>query len=203
MARIENVDYKTMPSQANEMRGEAKLLNKELNLAYEGIKGMHEVWYGKRYNELVDGFNDMIPALNDLLTLVVNEIPYTLETIANNYAQVDCGRKVVTPNNDAPQKIRTLEKRQDNGLRFLSADVNSVKQKVSTNFSHAKELMDKIETIYSKVTWKSDASEQFRTKFKTLKNQIVASFEKINTQFNKLMKQTEQDMEIAEKANKI
>ena len=29
---------------------------------------MHEVWYGKRYNELVDGFNDIIPVLNDLLT---------------------------------------------------------------------------------------------------------------------------------------
>ena len=203
MARIETVDYKRMPSQAGEMRGEAKVLNKEMATAYESIKNMHEVWYGIRYNELVQSFNDMIPSLNNLLTLVVTEIPYTLETIANNYSQADCGQNVVAPVNDAPNKIQELAKSNDVGMRFLTSEVSEVKQSVTANFANAKELMNKIESIYAKVVWESEASEAFKAKFTALKNEIVASFDNLNTQFKKLMDQTEQDIENAEKANTV
>jgi len=203
MARIQTVDYVKMPVQAKEMREEAKILNKELEIAYQNIKDMHEVWYGIRYNELVDSFNNMIPALNEMLLLVVTEIPYTLETIANNYSKADTGGNVVTANNDGPKKIINLSKSDDVGLRFLTTEVSGVKQKVSTNFSNARESMDKIEVIYSKVVWESEAAQAFKVKFKTLKNQIATSFENINTQFKKLMEQTEQDIENTEKANTV
>ena len=63
--------------------------------------------------------------------------------------------------------------------------------------------MSKIESIYAKITWESEAAEAFRAKFTALKNEIITSFENINTQFKKLMEQAEQDIENAEKANTV
>lgn len=203
MARINIVDYEKMPGQANEMRGEARMLNKELAKAYKKIEDMHEHWYGKRYNELVQDFNNMIPAINEMLELVVTNIPSTLETIANNYAQVDTGNKVVAVNNEEPDKIQEKPKSNDVGMRFITESVEEVKQNVSVNFENAKDLMDKIETIYSKVVWESEASEEFKAKFTKLKGEIVSSFENIKSQFGKLMEQTKQDMENTENANTV
>lgn len=203
MARIETVDYERMPGQANEMRGEAKILNKELSAAYESINNMRNLWYGKRYNDLVQAFNNIIPSINEMLTLVVRDVPSALETIANNYSQVDCGQKVVAVNSEEPNRVQEIEVSSEVGMRFLTAEVSEVKQKVSTNFMNAKDLMDRIETIYSKVVWESASAEEFKTKFTKLKNSIVASFENINKEFKELMEQTEKDIELAEKANNV
>ena len=203
MAMIGTVDYKRMPMQASEIREEAKALNREMLSAYEKIKDMHEFWYGVRYNELVQSFNDMIPSINDLLTLIVSEIPYALDTIANNYSLADSGQTVVAANNEAPNKIQNLLTSNDVGMRFLSAEVNEVKQEVSRKFSTAREIMDKTEAIYSKIVWESEAAEAFRVKFTALKNEISTSFENINTKFVKLMEQTAQDIENTEKANTV
>ena len=61
MARIEGVDYEAMPGQANEMRGHGRQLNTELSKVYSSVEEMHNSWYGKRYNELVKSFNEIIP----------------------------------------------------------------------------------------------------------------------------------------------
>ena len=203
MANIQTVDYKSMPFQASEIREEAKSLNREMLVAYESVKNMHEVWYGIRYNELVQSFNNLIPTLNDMLTLIVAEIPYAMETIANNYSLADCGQTVVAANNETPNKIQNLLTSNDVGMRFLTSEVNEVKQEVSKKFLNAKEIMDKIEGIYLKVVWESEAAQAFKTKFTSLKNEIVTSFENINTQFKKLMEQAEQDIENTEKANTV
>ena len=203
MARIQTVDYERMPQQANEMREEAKILNKEMTVAYKGIDDMRKCWYGKRYNELVEAFNQMQPSINKMLELVVTAIPTTLETIANNYSQVDRGQNIVAINDETPNKIENIAESNEVGMRFLTAEVNEVKQKVSTNFTNAKELMDSIENIYSKVVWESEASESFKATFTSLKNEIVTSFENTNAQFKKLMEQAEQDIAKAEKANTV
>ena len=169
--RIQTVDYERMPQQANEMREEAKVLNKEMTLAYKSIDDMRKCWYGKRYNELVEVFNKMQPSLNKML--------------------------------ETPNKIEDIAESNEVGMRFLTAEVNEVKQKVSTNFTNAKELMDSIENIYSKVVWESEASESFKATFTSLKNEIVTSFENTNAQFKKLMEQAEQDIAKAEKANTV
>lgn len=203
MANIQTVDYKSMPFQASEIREEAKSLNREMLVVYESVKNMHEVWYGIRYNELVQSFNNLIPTLNDMLTLIVAEIPYALETIANNYSLADSGQTVVAANNETPNKIQNLLTSNDVGMRFLTLEVNEVKQEISRKFLNAKEIMDKIEAIYSKVVWESEAAQAFKAKFTSLKNEIVTSFENINTQFKKLMEQAEHDIENTEKVNTV
>ena len=200
MAQIMNVDYEAMPNQAKQMREYAKELNSTLKVAYSNVQEMHNSWYGMRYNELVKDFNELSPKLNKLLDLVVKEIPFALETIANNYAQADRGQNVTSAEETVPNIIEELPIMNDVGMRFITNDVANTQRIISEKFEASKDLMNKIEAEYAKVQWQSEASDSFKSRFAQLKSEIMASFDNINTQFVNLMNQTQQDIETTEKA---
>ena len=203
MAQIMNVDYEAMPNQAKQMREYAKELNSTLKVAYSNVQEMHNSWYGMRYNELVKDFNELSPKLNKLLDLVVKEIPFALETIANNYAQADRGQNVTSAEETVPNIIEELPIMNDVGMRFITNDVANTQRIISEKFEASKDLMNKIEAEYAKVQWQSEASDSFKSRFAQLKSEIMASFDNINTQFINLMNQTQQDIETTEKANTV
>lgn len=203
MAKIQNVDYVAMPKQAKQMRIYGKQLNNEMTKAYKNIEDMHSSWYGKRYNELAKQFNNMTSQINEMLTLVVTEIPYTLETVANNYSQADRGQNATTASKEAPKKVANLKTPNDVGMKFITTNVANTQQNVSKNFKNAKDQMNKINTEYGKIKWSSEASEAFKNKFQQLKNTITQSFDNIEQQFTKLMNQTKEDIQKAEKANTV
>ena len=197
------VDYEAIPRQAMSMRTHGKELNKEISAAYATIAEMHQFWYGQRYNALVKEFNKIIPSVNELLELVVGEIPFTLETVANNYAQADRGASVTKAAKESPTKVTDLTLPADVGMRFVEADVTSMQQNVSNNFKNAQEKMNVIEAEYAKISWESEASEAFKAKFKKLKTDIVKAFEELNTSFTKLMNETKADIQRTESANTV
>ena len=203
MAQIDHVDYEAMPRQAKQMREYAVELNGELRTAYSNVGDMHNSWYGIRYNELVKDFNELVPQVNDLLKLVVTDIPFAIETIANNYAQADKGQNVTSAEETAANKIENLPITNDVGMRFMTGEVSNTQRAVSEKFESAKELMNRIESEYKNVDWQSEASESFKERFAKLKSDILASFDNINNQFTKLMTQTQQDIEATEKANTV
>lgn len=203
MANIITVDYEDIPRQAGQMRTNGQELNTEIKNAYINVTNMHENWYGKRYNELASEFNKIIPQVKDLLELVVGEIPFVLETVANNYAQADTGAKVTAATKTEPETIESIPTPNDVGMKCITNQVEQVQQAVSTNFKNAVEKMNVIESVYSKITWQSEASEAFKTKFLKLKKDIIASFENLNTQFSKLMNQAVQDINETEKTNTV
>ena len=203
MAKIDHVDYEAMPRQAKAMREYALELNNELRTAYSNVGEMHNSWYGVRYNELVKDFNELIPQVNDLLKLVVTEIPFAVETIANNYAQADKGQNVTSAEETSANNIENLPITNDVGMRFMTAEVANTQRSVSEKFDASKELMNKIEAEYNRVEWQSEASESFKARFDKLKNDILMAFDNINNEFSKLMTQTQQDIETTEKANTV
>lgn len=203
MAKIDHVDYEAMPRQAKAMREYALELNNELRTAYSNVGEMHNSWYGVRYNELVKDFNELIPQVNDLLKLVVAEIPFAVETIANNYAQADKGQNVTSAEETSANNIENLPITNDVGMRFMTAEVANTQRSVSEKFDASKELMNKIEAEYNRVEWQSEASESFKARFNKLKNDILMAFDNINNEFSKLMTQTQQDIETTEKANTV
>lgn len=203
MANIMNVDYEAIPAQAQQIRTYGEQLNSELTTAYQSIANMHNSWYGQRYNALVREFNNMIPQINSLLDLVIGEIPFALETIANNYSQADRGSNVTGANKTAPKKIQNIAISNDVGMKFVTGDVSTTQSNVSNNFTKSKDLMNTIETAYGKIQWRSEAADAFATKFRKIKNDIVASFENINSQFKTLMDQTLQDIQSTENANTV
>ncbi len=203
MANIQNVDYEALPGQAAQMRSHGQELNNELTMAYQRITDMHAVWYGVRYNALVKEFNTIIPQINDLLNLVVGEIPFTLETIANNYAQADTGANVTSAQKTEPNRIMDIAIHNDVGMRFITGDVEEVQTQVTSNLNDAKAKMDTIESVYAQIQWQSEAADAFRSTFTRLKSQIVSSFENIKSQFTNLMSQTQQDVQSAETSNTV
>ena len=203
MAKIDHVDYEAMSRQAKAMREYALELNNELRTAYSNVGEMHNSWYGVRYNELVKDFNELIPQVNDLLKLVVTEIPFAVETIANNYAQADKGQNVTSAEETSANNIENLPITNDVGMRFMTAEVANTQRSVSEKFDASKELMNKIEAEYNRVEWQSEASESFKARFNKLKNDILMAFDNINNEFSKLMTQTQQDIETTEKANTV
>ena len=203
MAKIDHVDYEAMPRQAKAMREYALELNNELRTAYSNVGEMHNSWYGVRYNELVKDFNELIPQVNDLLKLVVTEIPFAVETIANNYALAEKGQNVTSAEETSANNIENLPITNDVGMRFMTAEVANTQRSVSEKFDASKELMNKIEAEYNRVEWQSEASESFKARFNKLKNDILMAFDNINNEFSKLMTQTQQDIETTEKANTV
>ena len=203
MARIDHVDYEAMPRQAKALREYALELNSELRAAYTNIGEMHNSWYGVRYNELVKDFNELIPQINDLLKLVVTEIPFAVETVANNYAQADKGQNVTSAEETSANNIENLPITNDVGMRFMTSDVANTQRNVSAKFDSSKELMNKIESEYNRVDWQSEASESFKARFEKLKNDILSAFDNINNEFSKLMTQTQEDIENTEKSNTV
>lgn len=203
MAKIMNVDYEAIPALAKQIRAHGQELNSEITTAYTSIGNMHNSWYGKRYNALVKSFNNITSQINELLTLVVGEIPFALETVANNYSQADKGANVTSANKTAPKKISNLTLHNDVGMKFLTSEVSSVQKSVSNNFKKAKTKMNTIESTYSKIKWQSEASQAFKSKFTKLKNNIIKAFDEINSDFTKLMNQTLQDIQKAEKSNTV
>ena len=203
MAKIQNVDYEAMPKQAKQMRSYGQQLNTQMTNAYKSIENMHNSWYGKRYNELVKQFNNLTTQINEMLTLVVTDIPYALETVANNYSQADRGINATAAQKTSPKKITNLTIKNDVGMKFVTSNVESVQKSVSTNFKNAKDQMNKIQAEYTKIKWQSEASEAFKSKFNKLKQNIISSFENIESQFTKLMTQTKNDIEKTEKANTV
>ena len=203
MAKIQNVDYEAMPRNAKQMRSFGQQLNTEVTNAYNSVRDMRSSWYGKRYNELVKKFNNMTTKINEMLQLVVTDIPVTLEKVANNYSQADRGSNATTVENTTPRKITNIEIHNDVGMKFITANVQQVQTKVSNNFKNAKDQMNKISTEYNKVKWSSEASEAFKTKFNKLKTEITKSFEDIEQTFSKLMNQAKEDVQKSETANTV
>lgn len=203
MANIIKVDYEAIPRQTMSMRTHGKELNAELANAYKSIEEMHRSWFGQRYNSLVVEFNKIIPSINELLSLVVDEIPFTLDTVANNYALADRGAGVTKAAKELPQKIADINMPSDIGMGFITSEVEAVQQSVSRNFQNARDKMNLIETEYGKITWQSEAADAFKARFQKLKTEISNSFDNLNTQFTNLMNATKEDMQKTENANTL
>ena len=80
---------------------------------------------------------------------------------------------------------------------------DSVVSEKTIKFEDAKDKMNQIETTFNRINWQSEAATAFKSKFKSLKNQITQSFKQIETEFAKSMQQTLDDMSKTEKANTV
>ena len=203
MAKVEYVDYKDLATKAKDIRSHAETLNKELLTAYKSVIDMHRNWYGVRYNELAKDFNELAPAIDEILKITVTEIPFALETVANNFSQADTGSNTTSAQQTQPTKMENIPTPSDVGMRFLTNEVTATKESVRNNFRNAVTELDTIESTYNKISWKSESADAFRAKFTKLKAQITNEIETINSQFDKLMKQTLDDIQTTENKNTV
>ncbi len=203
MAKITNVDYNKMPSDAKNIRENGQLLYHTFAEIYNNVSSMHESWYGQRYSELVKQFNNLRPSLKSILQLVIGDIPFALETVANNYAIADTGSPVGGAEKTDPREIEELPVPSDTTERFISEEVETYKTTISEQFRDAMDRMDVIEQNYNGIVWESEAADAFKTKFSSLKSEIKGSLLNLMSQFNNLMGKALSDFNTTEGSNTV
>ena len=204
MPNITKVEYEDIPKIARQMREEGVNLNNELTNAYTSIASLSSgAWIGKRYNDLCVQFNTIKPNIDEMNDLVVKQIPFALETVANNYSQADSGSNITAAEETQPKLMQELRMTNEKVLGFITSEVQTVQKNVENNFKNATDKMNQIEAIFGHIVWESEAATAFKAKFKKLKGDIIESFDATNKLFTKLMEQAKQDMEQTENANTV
>lgn len=202
MANITQVDYEGLPTQAGLIRTEGKNLYDNLKKLFQEAQNMHSNWYGIRYNSFITELNSMIPAVNDILRLVVDDIPIALETVAKNYALADGAAPKAVNEKELPT-VEAVESVTDVGLRFVSTSVATNKTNIETYISNSVQNLSTIQTYWSEVVWESDAATAFGTKFETLKSSIENALNSVKSNLTKLMAAAEEDISLAESNNTV
>lgn len=202
MANIES-DYEATYKQATPILETAQALNRNIGNVYGTIGNMHTVWFGIRYNELVQAFNNMIDDLNSVLKLVVTDIPFSLKTVANNYSQADRGVNCGPAEQVGSTPIEALPTPADVGMKFEEAPVTEYKGRVENYISQAISNMQQIETLFNQVHWESEAATNYRTSLKNDREKISRAFDDVKQTFATKMTQSIEDINRAESSSNV
>lgn len=196
-----SIDYENIPAQSKNIRGLAREINNKLLNVYGKIAEMHVCWYGKRYNELVTNFNELVPQFNQFLNVIVGEVPYMFEKIANSISDVDVKYNVAVPQRESVQKIQLLPVIDDVGMRYISAEVDEINTNVVKLLQDAEDTMEGIKRIVEQINIDCDGSAEFKNQFSRLSDAFQYTINNVEKQFSELMKQDKELMETAEKKN--
>ena len=196
-----SIDYENIPAQSKNIRGLAREINNKLLNVYGKIAEMHVCWYGKRYNELVTNFNELVPQFNQFVDVIVGEVPYMFEKIANSISDVDVKYNVAVPQRESVQKIQLLPVIDDVGMRYISAEVDEINTNVVKLLQDAEDTMEGIKRIVEQINIDCDGSAEFKNQFSRLSDAFQYTINNVEKQFSELMKQDKELMETAEKKN--
>ena len=203
MARIQEVNYKEIPSKVRKMRDAANEINGEIVNSYTKISAMKSNWHGTRYNELAKKCNSIIPDINKLLKLVVTDIPFALEQVANNYSKADRGSKIVSEQQIASRNIPEITMTTEETMKFITSEVTNVKNAVSTSFTKTMSKLDEYQNVFNSINWNSEAADIFKREFKAAKVKVSSALNDIQELFTTLMRQASEDIQAAESGNTL
>ena len=203
MGRVVNIDYENIPGQANNIKNISKQLGDKLLDIYKNISAMHEFWYGKRYNDLVQNINKLIPQMNSFLEVTVSEVPHIIETIANNFSEVDTNGRVTAAQKEGFQKIEQLSIKEDVGMRFVSEEIANIEQTIISEFHEAISLVDMLSREAEGIGIDYDVGNNFKSQFKSFSNSFKQYIETAESQFTVLMLNTRMQMQKTEMANMV
>ena len=145
------IDYENVPAQSKNIRNGAIEVNNKLLESYRKIAEMHVCWYGKRYNELVTYFNELVPQLNQFLNVIVGEVPYMFEKIANTISDVDIQQNVAVPQKESIQKLEALPLIDDVGMRYISKEVDEISNEIMQLLQAAEDSMESVKRTVDNV----------------------------------------------------
>lgn len=197
------VDYDEIPIESKSIRGYAKEINSNLIEVYKEVADMHAHWYGKRYNELVEKFNNLVPQLNQFLELIVGEVPCMYEKIANNFSEVDINQNVTTSQEEPVIKLTVNPIINDVGMRYIEEEVTVAEKSIVSILHDTIDTMEIINRTVSQMELVCDGAEEFNSQFSKLTDTFKQVLNNIETQFNMLMEQDRNLMKEAEKDSTV
>lgn len=197
------VDYDEIPIESKSIRGYAKEINSNLIEVYKEVADMHAHWYGKRYNELVEKFNNLVPQLNQFLELIVGEVPCMYEKIANNFSEVDINQNVTTSQEEPVIKLTENPIINDVGMRYIEEEVTVAEKSIVSILHDTIDTMEIINRTVSQMELVCDGAKEFNSQFSKLTDTFKQVLNNIETQFNMLMEQDRNLMKEAEKDSTV
>ena len=197
------VDYDEIPIESKSIRGYAKEINSNLIEVYKEVADMHAHWYGKRYNELIEKFNNLVPQLNQFLELIVGEVPCMYEKIANNFSEVDINQNVTTSQEEPVIKLTDNPIINDVGMRYIEEEVTVAEKSIVSILHDTIDTMEIINRTVSQMELVCDGAEEFNSQFSKLTDTFKQVLNNIETQFNMLMEQDRNLMKEAEKDSTV
>lgn len=197
------VDYDEIPIESKSIRGYAKEINSNLIEVYKEVADMHAHWYGKRYNELVEKFNNLVPQLNQFLELIVGEVPCMYEKIANNFSEVDINQNVTTSQEEPVIKLTVNPIINDVGMRYIEEEVTVAEKSIVSILHDTIDTMEIINRTVSQMELVCDGAEKFNSQFSKLTDTFKQVLNNIETQFSMLMEQDRNLMKEAEKDSTV
>lgn len=203
MSSVVVIDYENIPTNSNAIRNYAKEINQKLLDVYKQIEGLHEYWYGQRYNELVAEFNKIVANLNQFLNILVLEVPSVYEQIANEFSNVDIQKNIATIQKEDAIKIQEIEIKKDEGMKFITSDAERIQKLITTDFNDTSTLIDSIQRAMVQINIKCDEIDEFNSELTKLINVYKDVIANIIQSFTKLMNTAKAQIELAEKTNKL
>lgn len=203
MSSVVVIDYENIPTNSNAIRNYAKEINQKLLDVYKQIEGLHEYWYGQRYNELVAEFNKIVANLNQFLNILVLEVPSVYEQIANEFSNVDIQKNIATIQKEVAIKIQEIEIKKDEGMKFITSDAERIQKLITTDFNDTSTLIDSIQRAMVQINIKCDGIDEFNSELTKLINVYKDVIANIIQSFTKLMNTAKAQIELAEKTNKL
>lgn len=203
MSSVVVIDYENIPTNSNAIRNYAKEINQKLLDVYKQIEGLHEYWYGQRYNELVAEFNKIVANLNQFLNILVLEVPGVYEQIANEFSNVDIQKNIATIQKEDAIKIQEIEIKKDEGMKFITSDAERIQKLITTDFNDTSTLIDSIQRAMVQINIKCDGIDEFNSELTKLINVYKDVIANIIQSFTKLMNTAKAQIELAEKTNKL
>ena len=203
MSSVVVIDYENIPTNSNAIRNYAKEINQKLLDVYKQIEGLHEYWYGQRYNELVAEFNKIVANLNQFLNILVLEVPSVYEQIANEFSNVDIQKNIATIQKEDAIKIQEMEIKKDEGMKFITSDAERIQKLITTDFNDTGTLIDSIQRAMVQINIKCDGIDEFNSELTKLINVYKDVIVNIIQSFTKLMNTAKAQIELDEKTNKL
>lgn len=176
-------------------------INDRILDVYKQVAEMHTHWYGKRYNELVSKFNELAPQFNKFLEVIVSQIPYMFDAIANDFSGIDIQQNVATARKEGYKSIQEIQIFNDVGMRYLQSEVDPYRTEIVSDFRSAKELMDSMQKNVEQIILQCDGADEFRSQFRNLVSSFKQVLDNVESQFVELMNKDREQIEKAEKLN--
>lgn len=197
------VDYENIPSKAKKIREDARQINSKLLDVYSQLENMQNSWRGTKYEELIKKYTTLIPTFNESLEVIVTEIPYMFETIANEFSNIDIQKNITTAQRDVPNKISEIKIAEQKDLKYIMADVEKAQNAIIADFNEINNLLENIGTTIGQIQIDITAMTEFSSYMKKF---IIKYKELINDnfkQFSSYMEEVKNTMQLVEKNNTI
>lgn len=121
-----------------------------------------------------------------------------METIANDYSNLDRGMSLISAVNTSPIRILLLDIKNDVGIGFISSEVITIHDSIKQDFETVERYLNEYQSIFSQIEWNSETANVYKSKFDRIKASFNNKIDDIYAKFDAIIIQTEEDVENAE-----